>query len=323
MKIENCKMKTTNRSFGARRRIASALWIYFAPTRLWARNDLSQLREGRKVLRVNPQRWLAMLPVVRQRSNSQFSLCNFQFSTSELLRPASCLLRSISRCLLLTASCRPLAPASCLLLLLLPPAPAHAQTVVDKMVATVNGGVVQRELITYSDLMWQLALEPGAPLEKPTSDDLNRVLRLVEDQRMILQEAKKLPTIAPTAEELKKARDELARQFASPAELPRRMERVGLISEQLDQIISDRVAIEKYLDFRFRAFVLISQKEIADYYNEVYVPRLRRRGAIVPTLDEARGEIEKILTESKIESDIDAFVDSLRDRAEIVILNPV
>ena len=32
--------------------------------------------------------------------------------------------------------------------------------------------------------------------------------------------------------------------------------------------------IEKYLDFRFRNFVLIREKEIADYYKDVYVPRL-------------------------------------------------
>jgi len=35
-----------------------------------------------------------------------------------------------------------------------------AQQVVDKMVATINGGV-RTELITYSDLMWQLALQPA------------------------------------------------------------------------------------------------------------------------------------------------------------------
>ncbi len=83
--------------------------------------------------------------------------------------------------------------------------------------------------------------------------------------------------------------------------------------------------IEKYLDFRFRNFVLISQKEIADYYQDVYVPRLRRRspGQIMPTLEEAQSEIETTLTEAKIESDTDAFLDTARERAEIVMLSPV
>ena len=96
-------------------------------------------------------------------------------------------------------------------------------------------------------------------------------------------------------------------------------------SEKLDEIIEQRLKMEKYLDFRFRNFVVISQKEIADYYRDVYVPRFKARtpGRIVPTQDEARAEIEKTLMEAKIESDTDAFLDTLRQRAEIVTLSPV
>lgn len=204
---------------------------------------------------------------------------------------------------------------------LFPGAVCLSQTVVDKMVATVNGGV-RPELITYSDLLWQLALQPSSSLTKPTSDQLNKALRLLEDQHLILQEAVKLPTAAPSAEEVKTARDELARYFP-PGELEARMAKVGLTSTQLNEIIRDRLAMEKYLDFRFRAFVLITQKDISDYYTEVFVPQERSHGRIVPKLEEASARIEQILTETKIESETDAFIDSLRDRAEIVLLNPV
>jgi hypothetical protein len=199
-----------------------------------------------------------------------------------------------------------------------------AQEVVDRMVATVNAGV-RTDLITYSDLVWQLALQPQTPLVSPTSQDLNRALHLVIDQRLILQEAEKLPTIAPTPEEVKNARDQLSKAFPSPADFQQRLMLVGLTSEKLDEILEQRVRIEKYLDFRFRNFVLISQQEIADYYNNVYVPRLRSRspGQIIPTLEEASGEIEITLTEAKIESDTDAFLDSARERAEIVTLSAV
>ena len=206
---------------------------------------------------------------------------------------------------------------------------ASGQDVVDKMVATVNAGVVpecrQICLITYSDLLWQLALQPDTSLANPTSADLNRALRLVTDQRLILQEAEKLPSIAPTSEEVKSAGGELAKAFPSLTEFQDRLQRVGLTADKLDEILEQRVRIEKYLDFRFRNFVVITQKEIADYYKDVYVPRLRARapGQIVPSLEEARTEIERTLQEAKIESDTDAFLDSARERAEIVILNPV
>ena len=199
-----------------------------------------------------------------------------------------------------------------------------AQQVVDKMVATVNAGV-RTDLITYSDLMWQLSLQPNTVLDNPTSQDLNGALRLLIDQRLILQEAEKIPTIVPSQKEVSDARDELARQFASPLEFQQRLQRVGMTSEKLTEIVEQRLKMEKYLDFRFRNFVVISQKEIADYYREVYTPRVQVRfpGRIVPPLEQVRGEIEKTLMEAKIESDTDAFLDTARERAEIVVLNPV
>ena len=215
----------------------------------------------------------------------------------------------------------------CLILLLLACGPSQAQEVVDKMVATVNvtgqADCGSRCLITYSDLLWQLALQPDTVLANPSSTELNRALRLVIDQRLILQEAEKLPAIAPSADEITAARDQLVKAFPSQAALQERMLRVGLTSEKLNEILDQRVRIEKYLDFRFRNFVVITQKELADYYEQVFVPRLRSRGRIVPTLEDARGEIERTLVEAKIESDTDAFLDSARERAEIVILNEV
>jgi len=222
-------------------------------------------------------------------------------------------------CLLLTAFC-------------LLPSGAQAQTIVDKMVASVtNGSRATPDLITYSDLVWQLALEPSHPLnEKPASADLNHALRLLESQLLILQEARKLPA-ADTAQaqqefedEVKKKRDELAQEFGSAAQLQERMARVGLSSDQLNAILRDRVTIEKYLDFRFRAFVLIPLTEITDRYNKEYAP-LRNSGKIVPTFEQARNRIELELTNEKIASEIDSFIDSLREQqgTEIVIISPV
>jgi hypothetical protein len=233
-----------------------------------------------------------------------------KLSASFILHPASFIL-SLAFCLLLCIS-----------------APVRAQEITDKMVASVNAGGqtdCSSCLITYSDLLWQLALQPDTPLDNPSSETLNGVLRLVEDQRLILQEAEKLPALAPRPDEVIAARNYYVKRFASQAVLQERMKRVGLTSEKFEEIIEQRVRTEKYLDFRFRNFIVITPKEIADYYRDDYAPELRRRfpGRIVPTLDEARAGIEQTLTEGKIETYIDNFLDRARDHAEIVILNPV
>ena len=247
------------------------------------------------------------------RSNLQFAIVNFQFSIPSLFTGRTLLF------------------ALCAFLFALSP-PAHAQVIADKAVASVtNGSRATPDLITYSDLIWQLALEPATPFaEKPSSKNLNRALRELEDQALVLQEARKLPSAdTPEArkdrdEEVKKRRDELAQLMGSAAHLQERMTRVGLTSEQLDSILRDRVMVDKYFDFRFRAFVVIAPKEITDRYNETYV-RERNSGRIVPTLDQVRSRIEEDLRVEKIAAEIDAFVDKLRDQpgTEIVVLSEV
>jgi hypothetical protein len=238
------------------------------------------------------------------RTNLHFAFFNFQFSMLFLALSVVCLLPSIAR----------------------------GQTIPDKMVASVtNGARATPDLITYSDLVWQLALEPGRPLsDPPSSADLNHALRLLEDQILILQEARKLPSAdtpeanATRDKEVEIRRNELAQAFGGAARLQERMTRVGLTSEQLDLILRDRVTVDQYLDFRFRAFAIVTAKEVQDRYNQTY-RRLRNSGRIVPTLEEVRSRIEHDLTEEKIEAEIDKFVDDLREQAgtEIVILNPV
>lgn len=194
---------------------------------------------------------------------------------------------------------------------------ARSQTVADRIVVTVNA-----EAITYSDLLWQLALQPQTPLVRPRSEDLNQVLERVIDQRLVAQEAEKLPSIRPTDAETDAALAGLINRFPTRAEFQTRVESVGLQPEALRDIVRARVAIDKFLDFRFRAFTIISTTEVEAYYRDVYLPRFRQTqpGSVVPTLDAARERIERILIEEKIAADTDAFLQTARTSAEIVRL---
>ncbi|HEV2905581.1 MAG TPA: hypothetical protein VGW32_11055 [Pyrinomonadaceae bacterium] len=287
MQIENCKIKIENLFRSCRSVIARAV--------IAGVDSHAEL----------PQ--VVIEPDFRAKSNLHFSIFNFQFSIL------------FSVLFLLSAVC-------------LLPSAARAQATPDKMVASVtNGSRATPDLITYSDLVWQLALEPDTPSsERPSSAQLNRALRLVEDQLLILQEARKLPSADTTeanaardAEVIKK-RNELAQAFGSAARLEERMTRVGLTSEQLDLILRDRVMVVQYLDFRFRAFAVVTDREIQDRYNQRY-GRLRNSGQIVPTLEQVSPQIKRDLMEEKIETEIDKFVDELREQlgTEIVVLNPV
>ena len=202
-----------------------------------------------------------------------------------------------------------------------------AQQVVDKTVATINDGS-RTELITLSDLKWQLALQPNVQINPPSSEDLNRALQLLIDQRLFALEAERLPRDPATKAEIAAKINEIVSYFPSSAEFERRLNIVGFKSvsdPNFGQIIAQRIAIDKYLAFRFRSFIVITADDEAQYYRNIFVPEFRRRnrGVIVPSLESRRAEIVESVTEERVAQQIETFLDEAKRRAEIVILNPV
>lgn len=203
----------------------------------------------------------------------------------------------------------------------------HAQKTVDRSVATISDGV-KTEIITYSDLLWQLALQPGAQLDPPSKDDLNQALQTLINQRLFSLEAERIPRAAPTQDEINAKIKQTVSLFPSPAEFERRLNRVGFASvtdDNFERIISDRLAIEKYIDFRFRAFIVVTPADEEKYYKDTYIPNFRRKypGVVVPALADVRTVIHGLLTEDKVSSQIDTFLDEAKRRVEIVILSEV
>jgi hypothetical protein len=201
----------------------------------------------------------------------------------------------------------------------------YSQEIVDKTVATISDGASKTELITYSDLLWQLALEPETPLTPPTSEDLNRALQILINLRLFALEAQRLPAADPTKEKIDEEIKRILANFKSTADFERRLRIVGFDSTQDDnfqRMMRQRAAIEKYIDFRFRSFVIVTPDEEKKYYRDVFTPDFRRRnpGLLLPAFEEMREQINKILTERKIEEDIEKFLDDAKSRAEIIIL---
>jgi hypothetical protein len=202
-----------------------------------------------------------------------------------------------------------------------------ARDTVDKIVATVGDGI-DTELITYSDLLWQLALIPNASLSPPTSEELNRALQILINQRLFALEAERVPRAAPNQEDIKKEINRVLALFPSAADFEKRLRLVGFDSvndDNFERMMAQRVSIEKYLEFRFRSFVVITPQDEANFYRNVFTPDFRRKnpGLLMPPLEEVRSRINQILTEQKIAADIEKFLDDAKSRSEIVVLSEV
>lgn len=202
-----------------------------------------------------------------------------------------------------------------------------AQEVVDMSVATVSDGL-STELITYSDLRWQLALQPGVVLNPIRSEDLNRALEVLVNERIFALEAVRIPRATPSKPEIDAEIKRVLDEFPSTAEFERRLRAVGFESvqdENFQKLMAKRVAIEKFVDFRFRSFIVNTPEEQTRYYNDVWAPNFRKKyqGLLMPTLEEKREEVDGRLTESKVLANIEAFLDDTKRRVQVVVLKPV
>lgn len=197
------------------------------------------------------------------------------------------------------------------------PSPARGQQIVDQIMVLVNDDV-----ITKSDLLWAIALDPKSPdpVGNISSDVLRRMLDVVIDQRLVAQEAARIPTADVTQDEIGKKRAALVAEFPSETAFRRRVESVGLTPERIDELLRQRILIERFIEFRFQSFVFVSQQEIERYYNEVFVPRMQKAGQVPPQLEQVREQITEILKQEKIGQELDRYLTNARQRADVVYL---
>lgn len=193
--------------------------------------------------------------------------------------------------------------------------PSPSGVIIDRLVALVND-----DPITESDILWFLALAPDVP-EGPFTDRMKQqALEQYIDRQLLYQEAQKLPTIEVTPEAVAQYIADLTKQFPSESAFRRRLQAVGLDEATLNRIVRRRLIILQFIDFRFRAFVLISDEEVQSYYRHRVVPLAEERGQSPPPLEEVRELIEKNLLEEKVASEMTLWFEEARRRADIVYL---
>jgi hypothetical protein len=82
------------------------------------------------------------------------------------------------------------------------------------------------------------------------------------------------------------------------------------------------IVINKFIDFRFKSFIFVTDQEIDQYYQSRLVPEMRRQNAVPPPITDPamREKISAILKQQKINDELDQFLKDLRSRADIVQL---
>ncbi len=202
-------------------------------------------------------------------------------------------------------------------------AAACAAQVVDRMVAVVN-----KRVLLESELDQAIRVESllqGKPLTALTVKDKTTVLDQLIDRALLEQQIVHPEMLAPSADELAVQVKELRAQLpgaAADEAWSRLLKSYGLSQEDVEDHLSSQTRVLRFVDLRFRGLVRVDKDAIQNYYDQKFVPELRKQGAEAPPLADVSPRIEKILQEQGISDMLTRWLETLRSQAHIEKMQP-
>jgi hypothetical protein len=193
-------------------------------------------------------------------------------------------------------------------------APAAAE-IIDRIAVSVGHQVITASAIRRHLRMeaWEQAAAPDtSPAARRRAAerlvDLALLRRELELTRYVL------PPVADADAVIEK---EIAPRFPGPGELARALAQYGFTVEDLRQEILFRLAVVRFIEFRFRPGVQVADAEVEEFFTHEYPKLAKERGAPPSSLDDARDAIREILMQRKTDQALESWLDMTRKQSRI------
>ncbi len=207
------------------------------------------------------------------------------------------------------------------------PSPPAGAVKLDHVVAAIGTNVILesdvREEMQFS------ALEPLRVL--PGEDTPDRALRRLIDRTLILEQMKlqqqPVTTPAPQVQQaIEQLRQEIPDCSRYHCETQQGWDSFLQVHDLTQKLVgerwSQRMAILRFIDVRFRAGIRISKQQIANYYAKTLLPALAKTHEPAPPLADVSPRIEEILLQQQVSSLFQDWLASLRDQGNVRIVDP-
>ena len=199
------------------------------------------------------------------------------------------------------------------------PAGALFAEILDKVVA-----VVGKNVITASEVAQQLRLEsfinqrPVDHSEQASSLALQRLI----DQNLISQEMLVTSFLGVSDSQIEQ---ELAashqQEFPNGMSFGAALEAYNLSEEDLRDFLRRQLNVLRFIDFRFRTGMEVTEDEINIYYENSYIPQVRLVEASIPEpLTEVRGQIREVVAQQKVDALLDDWLKRIRATSRLDIV---
>ena len=192
-------------------------------------------------------------------------------------------------------------------------AAAHAETL-DRIAVSIGTAV-----IAESDVLREIRV--AAFLDHKTPDfspeSKRKAADRLVDQYFILQEASVSHLTLPTAEVVQSLLDHTKEEYG--ADYGPALKRCFLTEQDLvDQLLQGLRTI-RFTEMRFRPEVLLSNDELTDYYTNTLVAKWKRENlSPIPSFEESRATVERLLTDERMMQSLDRWLGASRTERRIL-----
>ncbi len=189
------------------------------------------------------------------------------------------------------------------------PQSAPQPQIVDAIVVRIEDDIITlselRELAAYQQLL------------EGYSQSNEEIRSELIEQWVVNNEAATTGFPLPAQTEVDRELSRVESSFSSPAVYRQRLEAIGLTVAAVRRIVARQIYLARYLDYKFRSSIQVTDAAIADYYRDRLVPELKAKGQQPPPLTDVTEQIQEVLVEQGVNERTAAWFDETKPRLKI------
>jgi len=189
------------------------------------------------------------------------------------------------------------------------PPPVPQAQIVDAIVVRIED-----DIITLSELRQLAAYQQLLDGRSQSKEELRS--ELIE-QWVVDNEATTARFPLPAETEVAREVARIENTYKSPPPYQQRLAELGLTAEAVRRMITRQIYLARYLDYKFRSSIQVSDGAIDNYYRDHLVPELQAKGQQAPPLSDVTTQIRELLIEQGVNDRTAAWFEETKPRLKI------
>jgi hypothetical protein len=180
---------------------------------------------------------------------------------------------------------------------------------------------VDKHVISESEVMRQIRITAFLNNDQPDLSPANRRAtadRLVE-QLLIRRELESSGYAAPAESPGDTNYDQVMQRFKTPEEYNRALAQYQISDADVRDSLNWQATLLDFVDTRFRPGIQIPASEIREYYDQ----QVAQNPGKLPPFDDAKADIEQILTSQRVDNALDRWLGQARTQSRIRYMQEV